>query len=289
VLRMLFAILRSRIMWIAVGVVTAAGIAFVLTVAVTWAVVIAVRGEDVDPDQVAELATSLGLLAAAAAIAAMLVAWRGLRRARVRRWLPLYEAMAHDAASATDTHLAQILTRPDPAAGGYVLAADLRNGSQGPLWLPGPTLPRGTVVSFTQTSAGPQVRAWMSSTLWRACAREAERVNSRTTDAVAQAERVRRHAEDRRIRHEADRVVAAAEEILKQHDRGLPPRHAARAAGRARDRGSACSAARVDGAAEQPVWRCGGPGRLRPGRVAGRLVGSIARPRARSRTDREGR
>ena len=126
----------------------------------------------------------------------------------------------HDAASATETHLVQILSGPDPAAGGHVLAADLRNGSQGPLWLPGPTLPRGTVVSFTQTSAGPQVRAWMSSTLWRACARETERVNRRTTDAVAQAERVRRHAEEPRIRHEADRVVAAAEEILKQHDRG---------------------------------------------------------------------
>jgi hypothetical protein len=217
---MLFTILRSRIVWIAIGVLTVAGVAFVLTVAVTAAVVIAVQGEDVDPNQVAELATSLGLLAVAAAIAAMMAAWRGLRRARVRRWLPLYEAMARDAASASDTHLAQILTCPDPAAGGRKLAADLGNGGQGQLWLPGPVLPRGTVVSFTQTPAGPQVRAWMSSTLWRACAREAERVNRRTTDAVAQAERVRRHAEERRIRHEADRVVAAAEEILKQHDRG---------------------------------------------------------------------
>jgi hypothetical protein len=219
VLRMLFTILRSRIVWVAVGVVTVAGVAFVLTVAVVAAVVIAVRGEDVDPDQVAELATSLGLLAVAAAIAAMLVAWRGLRRARVRRWLPLYEAMVHDAASATETHLAQILTRPDPVAGGHVLAADLRNGGQGPSWLPGPLLPRGTVVSFTQTSAGPQVRAWMSSMLWQACAREAARVHRRTADMVAQAERVRRHAQERRIRHEADQVVAAAEEILKQHGR----------------------------------------------------------------------
>jgi len=219
VLRTLFAILRSRILWIAVGMVTVAGVAFVVTVAVTAAVVIAVRGENVDPDQVAELATSLGLLAVAAAIAAMLAAWRCLRQARVRRWLPLYEAMVHDAASATETHLAQILSRPDPAAGGHVLAADLRNGGQRPLWLPGPVMPRGAVVCFTQTSAGPRVRAWMSSTLWRACAREAERVNRRTTDAVAQAERARRHAQERRIRHEADRVVAAAEEILKQHDR----------------------------------------------------------------------
>ena len=218
-LRTLFTILRSQTVWVAVGVVTVVGVAFVLTVAVTAAVVIAVRGEDVDPAQVAELATSLGLLAVAAAIAAMLVAWRGLRRARVRRWLPLYEAMARDAASATETHLAQILTRPDPAAGGHMLAADLRNGVQGPLWLPGPVLPRGAVVSFTQTSAGLRVRAWMSGTLWRACAREAERVNGRTADAVAQAVRDRRHAQERRIRHEADQVVAAAEEILKQHGR----------------------------------------------------------------------
>jgi hypothetical protein len=216
---MLFAILRSRILWVVVGVVTMAGVAFVATVAVTAAAVMAVRGENVDPDQVAELATSLGLLAVAAAIAAMMLAWRGLRRARVRRWLPLYEAMVHDAASATETHLVQILSGPDPAAGGHVLAADLRNGGQGPLWLPGPELPRGAVVSFTQSSAGPRLRAWMSSTLWRACAREAERVDRRTTDAVAQAERDRRHAQERRIRHEADQVVAAAEEILKQHGR----------------------------------------------------------------------
>jgi hypothetical protein len=212
---MLFSILRSRIVWIAIGVLTVAGVAFVLTVAVTAEVVIAVQGEDVDPSQVAELAASLGLLA----VAAMMAAWRGLRRARVRRWLPLYEAMARDAASASDTHLAQILTCPDPAGGGRMLVADLRNGGKGPLWLPGPVLPCGSVVSFTQTSAGPRVRAWMSSTLWRACAREAERVDRRTADAVAQAERVRRHAQERRVRHEADQVVAAAEEILKQHGR----------------------------------------------------------------------
>ena len=126
----------------------------------------------------------------------------------------------HGTSSATDTHLAQILSRSEPAAGGQVLAADLRDGCQGPLWLPGPVMLRGTVVSFTQTSAGPQVRAWMSSALWQACARETERVNRRTTDAVAQAERDRRQARERRIRYEADRVVAAAEEILKQHDRG---------------------------------------------------------------------
>lgn len=130
-LRMLITIPRSRIVWVACGVVTVAGVAFVLAVAVTAAVVIAVRGENVDPDQVVEHATSLGLLAVAAATAAMLAAWRGLRRARVRRWLPLYEAMARDAASAPDTHLAQILARPDPAAGGHVLGADLRNGGQG--------------------------------------------------------------------------------------------------------------------------------------------------------------
>jgi hypothetical protein len=45
-------------------------------------------------------------------------------------------------------------------------------------------------------------------------------VDRRTADAVAQAERDRRHTEERRIRHEADQVVAAAEEILRQHGRG---------------------------------------------------------------------
>ena len=64
--RMLLAALRSRIVWIGVGVVTVAGVAFVFTVAVTTAVVIFIQGQDVDPDEFAELATPLGLAAAAA-------------------------------------------------------------------------------------------------------------------------------------------------------------------------------------------------------------------------------
>jgi hypothetical protein len=158
---------------------------------------------------------SLSLAAAGAAIAAMLAASRALCRARTRRWLPLYQAMVRDAASAPATYLAEIVTPPDPATGGHVVAADLHTGELGPLWLPGPPLPRGTVVSFTQTPTGTQVRAWMSRTLWRACTREGARLAKRT----ASAERERRDVAEEHIRQLAHETVAAVEQHLREHSR----------------------------------------------------------------------
>jgi hypothetical protein len=87
--RILFAALRSKAVWLGIGVVTAAGAAFVYTVAFTTAVAIAVRGDEVDPDAVAEVATPLGLLAAVATLAGVPAAWRAVRRARVRRWMSI--------------------------------------------------------------------------------------------------------------------------------------------------------------------------------------------------------
>lgn len=211
---MLFGILRSRIVWIAIGVITAAGVVFVVTVAFTAAVVIAVRGQDMDPDVFAELAISLGLAAAAAATAAVVIVWRAVQRARSRRWLPLYQALVRGAAGTRDTDLAEIVTPPDRAAGGHI-AADLHTGGRGPLWLPGLALPRGTVVCFTQTPTGPQVQAWMSRGLWRACAREAARIDRRTASADHERHAV---AEDH-IRQLAGETVAAAELLLREHGR----------------------------------------------------------------------
>lgn len=213
--RMLFAVLRSRIVWIGVGAVTVAGVAFVFTVAVTAAVVIAVRGQDVNPREFAEVAVSLGLAAAVAAMAAVVAALRVLRRARARRWLPLYQAMVYDAASAPDTYLAEIVTPNDRAAGSHVVAADLHSGGRGALWMPGTALPRGTVVCFTQTPTGTQVRAWMSRTLWRACAREAASIVKHT----ASAERERRGVAEEHIRQLAHETVAAVEQHLREHSR----------------------------------------------------------------------
>jgi hypothetical protein len=215
VFRGLSAVLRSWILWIAIGVIAAAGVAFVFTVAVTAAVVIAVRGHDVDPDEFAELAVSLGLAAAAAVLAGVVVAWQAMRRARARRWLPLYQAMVRDAASAPDIHLAEIITPPDPAAGGHMLVADLHTGTHGPLWLPGLALPRGTVVCVAQTPTGPQVRAWMSRGLWTAYAREVARIVRRT----ANADRERHAVAEDHIRQLASETVAAAELLLREHGR----------------------------------------------------------------------
>ena len=214
-LRVLFAVLRARILWIAIGVITAAGVAFVFTVALTAAVVIAVRGQEVDPDVFAELAVSLGLAAAAAVFAGVLVAWQAVRRARARRWLPLYQAMVRDAASAPDIYLAEIITPPDPAAGDRMLVADLHTGTHGQLWLPGLALPRGTVVCFTQTPTGPQMRAWMSRGQWRASAREAARIERRT----ASADHERHAVAENHIRQLASETVAAAELLLREHAR----------------------------------------------------------------------
>jgi hypothetical protein len=214
--RVLFAVLRSRIVWIGMGAVTVAGVAFVFTVAVTAAMVIALRGREVDPHEFDELAVSLGLAAAAVAMAAVGAALRALRRSRARRWLPLYQAMVRDAASAPDTYLAEIVTPPDPATRGHVVAADLHTGGCGPLWLPGTALPRGTVVCFTQTPTGTEVRYWMSRTLWRACAREAASLAER----IASAERERHDVAEEHIRQLARETVAAVEQHLRVHSRG---------------------------------------------------------------------
>jgi hypothetical protein len=177
-LGLLFAVMRSRIAWVAISAATVAGVAFVFTIALAAAVVIAIRGQDVDPDELAAVATSLGLLAAVAALATMVAAWRVVRRTRTRQWLPLHEAMVH-AASVQGTYLVEIVTPSDPAVGGHLVATDLNTGRSGELWLPEPALPHGAVVCFTQTATGPQVRAWMTRRVWRACTREAARVGRR--------------------------------------------------------------------------------------------------------------
>ena len=140
-LRMLFAMVRSRIVWVAISAATVAGAAFVFTVALASAVVIAARGQDADPDELAAVATLLGLVVTAVAVAAMAVVWR----ARVRRWLPAYEAMLCDAARLKDTYLVETVTPPDRAAGGHMVAADLHTGVSRGLWLPDLVLPRGAV------------------------------------------------------------------------------------------------------------------------------------------------
>jgi hypothetical protein len=57
------------------------------------------------------------------------------------------------------------------------------------------------------------VRAWLTRRLWRACTREAARVERR----AAQAERERHEVADKRIRHAARQTVAAAEQLLREH------------------------------------------------------------------------
>ena len=96
-----------------------------------------------------------------------------------------------------------------------MMAADLHTGGHGPLWLPGPALLRGTVVCFTQTPTGPRVRAWMSRRLWRACAHESARIVRRT----ASAERERHAVAEDHIWQLASEVVAAAEQLLREHSR----------------------------------------------------------------------
>jgi hypothetical protein len=183
VLRGLFAAGCQRIVWVAISAAAVAGAAFVFTVAMASAVVIAVRGQDIDPDELAAVATPLGLVAAVVAVAAMAAVWRAVGRARVRRWLPVYEAMVHDAICLQDTYLVETVTPPDPAASGHVVAADLHAGTSGGLWLPDVVLPRGAVVCFTQTAAGPRVRSWMTRSLWRAGAPKAARIGRRAATA----------------------------------------------------------------------------------------------------------
>jgi hypothetical protein len=211
----MFRLFRSGWVWLAIGVLTLAGTAFWILVAVVAAVMsTAAGGADPDPDEVAQVAVPLGMLAALAAAVFGITAVVAVRRGRVRRWVPLREQMVRDAADVPGTHLAQVISPADPAAGGQLVARDLISGYQGPFWLPGWNLPRGAVVCFTATPDGPQVRAWMTGQLWRATSREAARIERRSS----QAERERHEAEERQIRDAAAQAVSEAERILRQHD-----------------------------------------------------------------------
>jgi hypothetical protein len=128
--------------------------------------------------------------------------------------------MVHAAATLPSTHVAQVVSPANPAAGGQVLARDLITGYQGPLWLPDWNPPRGAVRCFTTAPNGPQVRTWMTGQLWRATSREAARIERRTTKAYTAAEREQYEAEEQEISDAADKAIAEAERILRQHDRG---------------------------------------------------------------------
>jgi type IV secretory pathway protease TraF len=220
-LRLLFAILRSRLLWRGALVVTVAAIAFWLAFAATAVVMVGVVGSSAiesDPAQLVRVAVPVSLVAALAAIVAVGVVALARRRGRIRQWLPLREAMLHDAGTLPSTHVAQVLNTPSPAAGGHVIAVDLITGYQGPLRLPGYDVPRGSVVCFSETPDGPQVRTWMTGQLWRACEREAARTGRRTTRAFARTERDQRQAAEQQIRDAAKETVAEAERILRERD-----------------------------------------------------------------------
>jgi hypothetical protein len=214
----MFRLFRSRLVWLTIGVLTLAGTAFWLVVAVVAAVMTtAAGGADRDPDELAQVAMPLGQLAALATAALGIMAIVAVRRGRARQWLPLREQMVRDAATQPATHIAQVVSPASTAAGGQVVARDLIIGYQGPLWLAGWHLPRGAVVCFTATPSGAQVRAWMTGQLWRATSREAARIERRTTKAYAAAERDQHDAVERQIRDAADEAIAEAERILRQH------------------------------------------------------------------------
>ena len=156
-------------------------------------------------------------LVAASTMACVLLVRHARRRSKARRWLPLRDAMRSDAATLPSTYLAQILTRPEPEAGGQVMATDLINGARGVLPLPGMSFPTGAVVCFTWTADGPEIRAWMTGRLWNACARRAEHDRRRSACAAAREERARGRRAEREIRVAAGEAVAAAEQILRDH------------------------------------------------------------------------
>jgi hypothetical protein len=206
---------RSRLVWLTIGLLTLAGTAFWITVVIVAVVMSTAAGGAVpDLDELAQAAVPLAMLAALAAAVLGIMAVVAVRRGRVRRWVPLREQMVRDAATLPGTHLAQVISPADPAAGGQVLARDLITGYQGPLWLPGGNMPRGAVVCFTATPNGPQARAWMTGQLWRSTSREAARVERRSS----QAEREQHEAEERQIRDAAAQAITEAERILRQHD-----------------------------------------------------------------------
>jgi hypothetical protein len=205
--------------WLTIGVLTLAGTTFWIVVAVVAAVMSTAAGGAVPaPDELARVAVPVAMLAATGAATLAITAVVAIRRGRARQWVPLRERMVRDAATLPGTHLAQVVSPANPAAGGQVLARDLMAGYQGPLWLAGWNPPRGAVVCFTATPSGPQVRAWMTGQLWRATSREIARIERRTTKAYAAAEREQHKVEQRQIRDAAEETIAEAERILRQHD-----------------------------------------------------------------------
>ena len=215
----MFRLFWSRLVWLAIGVLTLAGRAFWMVVAVVAAVMTTTAGgAEPNPDELAQVAVPLGMLAALAAAVLGIAAVVAVRRGRVRQWVPLRGQMVRAAATLPSTHVAQVVSPANPAAGGQVLARDLITGYQGPLWLPGWNPPCGAVVCFTATPNGPQVRAWMTGQLWRATTREAVRIERRTTKACAAAEREKHEAEERQIRDAAKEAIAEAERILREYD-----------------------------------------------------------------------
>jgi hypothetical protein len=213
-----FRLFRSRLVWLTIGVLILAGTAFWITVVIVAVVMTtAAGGADPDPDELARAAVPIGMLAALAAAVLGITGVVAIRRGRVRQWVPLREQMVRDAATLPGTHLAQVISPANPAAGGQLLARDLITGNQGPLWLPGWNPPPGAVLCFTATPNGPQVRAWMTRQLWRATSRETVRIGSRTTKAYAAAEREQHDVAERQIRAAADEAVAEAELILRHH------------------------------------------------------------------------
>ena len=156
-------------------------------------------------------------VAAASALTCVLLLRHGRRCTKARRWLPLHDAMRRDAATLRSTYLAQILTRPEPEAGGQVMATDLINGAHGALFLPGMSFPTGAVVCFSWTADGPQIRAWMTGRLWNACARRADLERRRSARAAAREQRARGRRAEREFSVAAGDAVAAAEQILRDH------------------------------------------------------------------------
>jgi hypothetical protein len=216
----MFRLFRSRLVWLTIGLLTLAGTAFWIVVVVAAAIMMTTSGgADPDPDELAQVAVPLGMLAATGGAAVGIMAAVVVRRGRARRWLPLREQMVRDAATQPATHIAQVVSLANSAAGGQVVARDLITGYQGPLWLAGWNTPPGAVVCFTATPNGPQVLAWMTGQLWRATSRVAARIERRTTKAYAAAEREQHDAVERQIRDAAAEAIAEAERILRQHSK----------------------------------------------------------------------
>jgi hypothetical protein len=213
VLRILARLMASRWLWLTLGVVGVLGLVFTLAAvaAIVGGVLLdrAVGGEP-DVEKLTAIALIVGLLAATAALVGIVVLAGVRRRGRIRRWIPLRQAMLRDAATVPATYLVQINGRPDATVGGRTPAIDLFTGGCGSVWVPMP-FPSGTVVCFTDGAYGPLVRAWMTGAMWAATARGAARAER---DA-SRDRRLVRDAQQRRLQAAADDAVAEAERIVR--------------------------------------------------------------------------